>query len=201
MPTQAVCPSCRSGYVSQLMCGTCGTDVPRGQAWCSRCEQPPVELVPPPSSLPFLPLLPGAQLPIPPLPSAGIVPREEERAIVPAKRHGGPPSPVEVTVEISAPAMRQYIAPNLPAGIRPHSAVPETYHQSRFGVSAEVTMAGQDAEILTEMGQVADLLHALAGRMNNLAGFMSSTRSCIKSCRSLATELMEEIEVRRGPQG
>lgn len=90
--------------------------------------------------------------------------------------------------------------PGLPPGMLPER-VPETYVQRRFGVESHVQMSGQDASILTEMGQVAMLLHALAGRMNELAGHMGSTRDCIKSCRILAMTLQEEIEVRRGPQG
>lgn len=79
--------------------------------------------------------------------------------------------------------------------------VPPSYVQNRFGVSAEVQLSGQDAEILTLMSQAATLLHGLAAKMNTFSGVMKSTRDVIRGCRDLATLLQEEIEVRRGPQG
>jgi hypothetical protein len=75
------------------------------------------------------------------------------------------------------------------------------YRQNRFGVEAQVQLNGRDAEILTKMRQTAALLHVLAQEINNLQGHMQSTRALIKSCRNLANDLQEEVEVRLGPQG
>lgn len=80
------------------------------------------------------------------------------------------------------------------------SAVPARYVSRKFGVEAEVVLNGQDAEILTKMGQVAALLQVLAQNMNNFQGVMDSTRRVIKACRNLAADIQEEVEVRRGPQ-
>lgn len=79
--------------------------------------------------------------------------------------------------------------------------VPQSYRQSKFGVESEVTYNGTDAEILTLMGQAVTALHLLAAKMNTFQGLMQSTRDVIKGCRNLATDLQEEIELRRGPQG
>jgi len=80
-------------------------------------------------------------------------------------------------------------------------SVPEVYRAGKFGVRAVVQMSGRDAEILTRMGNAAVLLLALANEMNQLQGFMASTRAVIKAARTLASDLQEEIEVRIGPQG
>jgi len=79
--------------------------------------------------------------------------------------------------------------------------VPEVYRSHRFGATAEVTMNGSDAAILTKMQQVAVLLEALAAEMNNLQGHMPSTRDCIRQCRMLSIDLQGEVEVRLGPNG
>lgn len=89
----------------------------------------------------------------------------------------------------------------LSASIPMPSLVPEVYSHGRHGVVAEVQMNGRDAEILNKMGAAATLLHALALEMNGLVGHMQSTRSLIRNCRNLASDLQEEIEVRVGPRG
>lgn len=86
---------------------------------------------------------------------------------------------------------------HLPAPIE----VARSYVGGKFGVTSHVAYEGRDAEILTTMSKAVTLLHALAAEMNNFQGVMPSTRRCIKGCRDLATELQEEIEERRGPQG
>lgn len=79
--------------------------------------------------------------------------------------------------------------------------IPESYKVARFGVEAEVQLVPGDVEILTLMSQAVTALHALALKMNQFRGSMDSTRRCISGCRNLATQLQEEIELRRGPQG
>lgn len=86
-------------------------------------------------------------------------------------------------------------APGLPAPVKGF------YNQNRFGVEAVVQLNGRDADILTKMKQAAALLHVLAQEINNFQGHMQSTRALIKSCRNLANDLQEEVEVRLGPQG
>lgn len=85
-------------------------------------------------------------------------------------------------------------------GIGLPAVVPSSYVSRKFGVEAEVTLNGQDAEILTKMGQVAALLQVLAQNMNNFQGIMDSTRKVIKACRNLSADIQEEVEIRRGPQ-
>ncbi len=81
------------------------------------------------------------------------------------------------------------------------TVVPQAYDSGRFGANSRVEMNGDDALILTRVGQFVQMLHAMAGELSRLQGHMQSTRSCIKGCRNLATELQEEIETRLGPKG
>ena len=127
--------------------------------------------------------------------SAGLVPRYPPTA----------PPGVSITIipfggEQSVPPVMGALAiPGLPTDLmRP---VHDSYSHGRFGVSADVQLNGRDADILTKMKQTAALLHVLAQEMNNLQGHMTSTRAVIKSCRNLAAEIQEEVEVRLGPQG
>jgi RNA polymerase subunit RPABC4/transcription elongation factor Spt4 len=110
---------------------------------------------------------------------------------------------------ISARVSRSPILPPLTLGSLPalppgmtleRAVVPESYSAGRFGADAYVQMNGRDAEILTKMNQVAMLLHALAADMNDFQGVAESTRRLIKGCRNMATEILEEVEVRRGPE-
>lgn len=90
--------------------------------------------------------------------------------------------------------------PPLPPGISLERAhVPDTHVAGRFGARAVVSMNGDDADILTKMNQMVVLLHALAGEMTKFQGVADSTRRIIRGCRTLAADLQEEVEVRRGP--
>lgn len=194
------CAYCRNGFVSQLACGQCGHDVPRGASHCARCEGPGVEVpfmdagvlppglpgLPPPGGLPpgFSSMPPGTMM------------------IVVGGQLGPPPPPPPPP---AAPGLDMtFVSPgtNLPARLRDlPPPIPEVYRSHRHGAMAEVTMNGRDAEILTNMRKVSALLEVLAGDMNNLQGHMSSTRDCIRECRMLAITLQEEVEVRLGPNG
>ena len=77
----------------------------------------------------------------------------------------------------------------------------ERYTVHKFGVEAEISVSPQDIEIMTLIGQTVVILHTLAEKMNHFQGLMESTRHVIKGCRNLASDLQEEIELRRGPQG
>lgn len=156
------CRNCGNGFVGTLICGGCGSEVPRGSPSCSRCS---------PSVNP----------------------------------HARPPS-VDVLVSVGGargggalPNVGALSIPGLPLGLP--VPVREVYSHGKFGVSAEVTMNGRDADILTKMQQTAALLNVLAAEMNNLQGHMPSTREVIKGCRKMAADIQEEVEVRLGPQG
>jgi hypothetical protein len=103
----------------------------------------------------------------------------------------------------SLPAVTGGFLPSFPAlpGLDPRDVVvPEVRNNvGKFGVDASVQMSGHDADIMTEMNQVAILLHALAQRMNTFQGIGDSTRAVIRGCRDLATRLQEEVEIRKGP--
>jgi len=114
------------------------------------------------------------------------VARSQEMANVPPSSSG-----------IDLAPLPQFGGAHLPAPVH----VAPSYVTGKFGVTSYVTHEGRDAAILTTMSKAVTLLHALAAEMNNFQGIMPSTRRCIKGCRDLATELQEEIEERRGPQG
>lgn len=71
----------------------------------------------------------------------------------------------------------------------------------KHGVEAVISVNPGDIEIMQAMSQLAVVLHAVAEKMNHFVGHMEITRENIKWCRSLATNLQEEIELRKGPQG
>lgn len=91
--------------------------------------------------------------------------------------------------------------PPLSLGIIPQPHVPDTYRAGKFGVDAVVSYNGRDAEIMNKMAQVSDILQAMAIELNQFTGVMSTTRALIRDCRNLSTNLQEEIEIRKGPQG
>lgn len=162
------CNNCKNGFVSVLVCGSCGSDIPRGAAACIQVQCQPV---------------------------VGIVPQALPRG------GGGGGGNVDVTIMPYQDVRnsRAMAIPGLPLGLP--APIRESYEQRRFGVDAAVQMNGRDAAILTKMQQAGALLHVLAQEMNNLQGFMPSTREVIKGCRKLAADLQEEVEVRIGPQG
>lgn len=159
------CNNCKNGFVSVLVCGSCGGDLPRGASACAQAQcQPVVGLVP-----------------APPLPPRG--------------------NNIDVTIMPYQDIRnsRAMAVPGLPLGLP--APIRESYEQKRFGVDAAVQMNGRDAAILTKMQQAGALLHVLAQEMNNLQGFMPSTREVIKGLRKMAVDLQEEVEIRIGPQG
>lgn len=164
------CNNCKNGFVSVLVCGSCGREVPRGAAACAQC----------PTQADVVGLVPGM-----PAPRGG----------------GGGGGNIDVTIMPYQDVhhSRAMAIPGLPLGLP--APIRESYEQRRFGVDAAVQMNGKDAAILTKMQAAGALLHVLAQEMNNLQGFMPSTREVIKGLRKMALELQEEVEVRIGPQG
>ena len=110
--------------------------------------------------------------------------------------------------EPASPVMARPIDPSaiqalagIPLAVSHMPAVPEVYQAGRHGVKAEVTIPAGDAQIMNELLQFVQMLHAMAGRVNQFRGHTDLTRAIIKGMRSLATDIQEEIERRRGPQG
>jgi RNA polymerase subunit RPABC4/transcription elongation factor Spt4 len=87
----------------------------------------------------------------------------------------------------------------IPAAVAHASLVPEVYQGGRHGVSAEVQIPPRDAAIMNELLQLVQLLHGMAGRLNQFAGLTEHTRKLIRDMRVLACDAQEEVEMRRGP--
>jgi hypothetical protein len=193
---EARCYLCQNGFVNQLACATCHADVPRGSTGCARCDGQHAEVMQPPP--------PPTGYPPPPqeyFPGRGPVHSPPPRH--PHSGHSGQalvPVTPGVSITINQPGTLPAI-PHLPRGMALPTRVPESYLQRSHGATSEVVMNGEDASILTEMGNLSALLHVMAGRMNELQGHMPSTRQLIRKCRDLSTDIQEEIEVRLGPQG
>jgi hypothetical protein len=92
--------------------------------------------------------------------------------------------------------------PQAPGFLRPSlsAQVSDRYSAGRYGVDAEVQIPAGDAELMSLMLRAAALLQELGTRMNGFQGHLELTRANIRSCRSLAIDLQEEVEIRRGPQ-
>ena len=90
--------------------------------------------------------------------------------------------------------------PKLPGISLDRVEVSDSYQAGEFGATADVQMGGNDARILTDMNKAVVLLHALAQEMNGLCALSDSTRKVIRGCRTLASLLQEEVEVRVGRQ-
>jgi len=175
-----------------LYCTVCGNHVPQGLNQCLPCNA---------GYAPQLACL-ICRRPVPrgtagcstcerrPIPAAASV----ELAYVP------PQQPIPSLYMVPLPAAPPAL-PGLPAHVTAMSPIAERYSAGRFGVEAEVHVNPGDVDIMTLMGQVVIVLHTLAEKMNHFQGISESTRLVIRECRVLATELQDEIEVRRGPQG
>jgi RNA polymerase subunit RPABC4/transcription elongation factor Spt4 len=117
-------------------------------------------------------------------------------AVVPSR-----PEPVStVTATSIDPSVLRALA-EIPHAVSHMPAVPEVYQAGRHGVKAEVTIPAGDAQIMNELLQFVQILHGMAGRVNQFRGHTDQTRAIIKGMRTLATDIQEEIERRRGPQG
>lgn len=165
-PTQAVCPYCRNGFTSRLMCVTCNRVVKAGLDHCQFCDV--------------------------------VIPVSGE--LVPSYRPEGSGSYVHREVLHDDSLMVPPLL-SVPLPLMRPEKYPGSELQSKFGVESEVFHNQRDVGIMNKMSQLVTLLHAIAGEMNGFAGHMESTRRLMKSCRALANDLQEEIEVRRGPQG
>jgi hypothetical protein len=75
------------------------------------------------------------------------------------------------------------------------------YEAGRHGVKAEVRIPPGDVAFMNDLGAMVAVLHTMAARLNGFVGHTQHTRELIRSMRVLATDIQEEIETRRGPQG
>jgi hypothetical protein len=81
------------------------------------------------------------------------------------------------------------------------ATVVERYDAGRHGVNAEVRIPAGDVAIMNDLGAMVAVLHTMAARLNGFVGHTEHTRQLIRSMRILATDIQDEIETRRGPQG
>jgi hypothetical protein len=86
----------------------------------------------------------------------------------------------------------------IPAAVAQVARVPEIYQAGQFGVTAEVIRPARDVAIMNELLQLVQLLHGMAGRLNQFVGMTDHTRALIKAMRTLANEAQEEVELRGG---
>jgi hypothetical protein len=111
------------------------------------------------------------------------------------------PRPLQVS-GVGAVMSPQY-APTLPSWDPPHVAlaaqVAERFVVRQGGVEAEVRIPPGDAEVMGLMGQLVMILHTFASKLNSLTGHSEHTRHIIRSARTLANDVQEEFELRRGP--
>jgi RNA polymerase subunit RPABC4/transcription elongation factor Spt4 len=197
----AQCVVCKNGFTTALTCASCQTEVPRGQAFCQSCDS---ALIPPerPSVDPPHYVFPPAHQPQAARPNTALVP-SGFRLPNPPSSPGPLAIPVpaghpSVTVTFNAPAEAPPVMSGLPAHIRLPNQMEEYHRTERPGFLAEVFTNGADNTIMNEMAQTIVILHTMAEKMTRFAGHMDSTRRCIKGLRNLASDLQEEIEVRRG---
>lgn len=167
------CPKCRTGFVAQLQCVDCGKLVPRGMASCIGCVRAAsVVMVSPP-----------------PLPrDVGVM--------------MAPPSSSRSTSElvgVMSPRQAPPVLPGLPSHVSLPAPVADRFVVRSGGVEAEIKIPAGDAEVMDLMGQMVVLLHTFATKMNTLSGHGEMTRQIIRSSRTLATDIQEELELRKGP--
>lgn len=171
--------------MSSLRCQLCRKDVPQGFACCPYCNV-------------------GYAAPLA-CTSCGAVLQAGSTSCFRCDR---PPAPVPQQLVPAAPAAQV----QFPSALAPASGsvvvayplprpVEETYLAGRHGVDSVVSIPAGDVEVMNLMCQGATLLRMLADKMNQFRGHMALTRENIKSCRRLADDLQEEVEVRRGPRG
>ena len=111
-----------------------------------------------------------------------------------------PKAPPAELVLPEPPSRAEQAIAAIPAGVRAQ-LVPEQYRGGKYGVEADVRIPAGDVAIMNELGKLAELLHAMASRANQFVGQTEHTRKVIRNMRLLATDLQEEIELRRGPLG
>lgn len=112
-----------------------------------------------------------------------------------------PPPPRMASELVAVVSPRQ--APPVLTGLPPHvsltAPVSDRFVVRSGGVEAEIKIPSGDAEVMDLMGQMVVILHTFAAKMNTLSGHGEMTRQIIRSSRTLATDIQEELEQRKGP--
>jgi len=105
----------------------------------------------------------------------------------------------EVVLSLQSPAVSAALS--VPAAVASARPVPSVYEAGRHGVKAEVRVPEGDVTIMNELLSLVQLLHAMAARANQFRGHTEHTRKMIRDMRVLATDVQDEVEMRRGPLG
>ena len=171
------CRNCKNGFVSELACSVCRHVVQRGDSTCRACARGETRTDRRFTDQGF-DVVPPRNVDL--VPHSGVT--------ININNPSAPPPPPPLPLALSR---------HLPAPLH----VPDSYHvdkQRGLGITAEVFNDLGDVDIMNKMGSLVVLLHAMADEMAKFRGHMESTRRCMRSCRVLAADLQEEIEVRRG---
>lgn len=103
-----------------------------------------------------------------------------------------------LVVQNKVPDAREALA-TIPVSVSHVAKIADTYEGGKFGVRAEVQINPGDAAIMNELLKLVQLLHGMAGRLNQFQGLTEHTRKVIRDLRTLANDAQEEVELRRGP--
>jgi len=171
------CRICKNGFISELACSICRHIISRGDSECRNCVRGEARVDS---------RFGGQGVEVVPSRSSDLIPHPG--VTININNPSAPPPP---------PPLPPVLSRHLPAPLH----VPDSYHvdkQRGLGITAEVFNDLGDVDIMNKMGSLVVLLHAMADEMAKFRGHMESTRRCMRSCRVLAADLQEEIEVRRG---
>lgn len=216
------CYPCKAGFGPQLACAVCNRLIPRGVATCVMCDRSAaaekvtsteLSRTPIPPAMPNLPPLalsivaPSSAPPVlPGLPShVGLSVVTEQYQ---AGRHGvsatvyRPALDVEILNEMGQVVVVCHtVASRISASLLEVSRRGAERSSSTSLMVSSGGKAGPTVdEIVTEMGQLALILHRLADRMTHFQGFTETTTLLIRESRLLATDLQGEIETWRMTQ-
>lgn len=75
---------------------------------------------------------------------------------------------------------------------------PTTMVRSQGGVHSQHAFAGEDASILDELEATVTLLERMADRIRAFAGLDDETRRLVKATKSLAADMQNEVDRRKG---
>ena len=165
-----ICVFCHNGYTSQLACSVCRQPVNRGSASCWPCSR---------RSMPA----PQAALTVlPPPPSS--------------------PQPSGLARLPDLPPL-----PGLAARMASAQTLPERYTVSAGGIVADIRVNAVNSVVMQHEAQLAAILESVADEAGGwlalhaaetLPACFELVRSVVRSCRVLAVNLREEIELIQG---
>jgi hypothetical protein len=210
------CYPCKAGFGPQLACATCNRLIPRGVATCAMCERAGAKIQDRSTELAVGPAMPSMPN-LPPLALSIVAPNSAPPVLPGLPSHVGLAVVSEnynagrfgVTATVQRPALDVEILNEMGQVVVVAHTVASRISASLMGaakrgteISTETSLmvsSGQPTgpsvgEIITEMGQLALILHRLAVRMTHFQGFTETTTLLIKDIRLLATDLQGEIE-------